>query len=83
MKLLHPIITYFLSMDLTYFSFGTFIGVGFKPVLGAYLTKSSSISGTSNILMGFLGSVIISFFEYFVRKLVKWHATDIFLVVVA
>eukprot|EP01018_Ginkgo_biloba_P000441 Gb_36916 [translate_table: standard] len=56
-RLLHPIIICALSVNLATFPFE----VGFEPVLGAYLTKSSSNPSASNILVGFLGSVIISF----------------------
>eukprot|EP01018_Ginkgo_biloba_P020618 Gb_26583 [translate_table: standard] len=60
-NLLHPIITCALSVDLTTFAFRTFSGLGFEPVLGAYLSKSSSNPGAGDILMGFLGSVVILF----------------------
>eukprot|EP01018_Ginkgo_biloba_P038827 Gb_36129 [translate_table: standard] len=60
-RILHPIITCALSMDLVTFTFKTFKGVGFEPMLVAYLTKILSNIGASNILMGFLGYVIISF----------------------
>uniref|UniRef100_A0A803LTR8 Plastidal glycolate/glycerate translocator 1, chloroplastic n=1 Tax=Chenopodium quinoa TaxID=63459 RepID=A0A803LTR8_CHEQI len=47
---------------------------------GYYLTKVSTNPGAGDILMGFLGSVIISFaFSMFKqRKLVKRHAAEIF-----
>ncbi|KAL0329903.1 UNVERIFIED_CONTAM: Plastidal glycolate/glycerate translocator 1, chloroplastic [Sesamum radiatum] len=47
---------------------------------GYYLTKASSNPGAGDILMGFLGSVILSFaFSMFQqRKLVKRHAAEIF-----
>lgn len=83
-KLLHPIITCALSADLAAFACGTFTGLGFESTLGAYLTKSSSNPGAGDILMGFLGSVILSFaFSMFrQRKLVKRHAAEIFSAVV-
>lgn len=84
-KLLHPIITCALSAELAAFACGTFTGLGFESTLGAYLTKSASNPGAGDILMGFLGSVILSFaFSMFrQRKLVKRHAAEIFSAVVA
>eukprot|EP01018_Ginkgo_biloba_P008649 Gb_28781 [translate_table: standard] len=64
-KLLYPIITCAMFVNLAALSFRTFIRVGFEPVLGAYLTKSSSNLGSGNILMGFHGSIIISFYFMF------------------
>ncbi|KAG9454411.1 hypothetical protein H6P81_007315 [Aristolochia fimbriata] len=76
----HPIICCALSADLAALAFGYFSGSGLDPVLGDYLTKASSNPGAGDILMGFLGSVIISFaFSMFKqRKLVKRHAAEIF-----
>uniref|UniRef100_A0A0D6QST2 LrgB-like protein n=1 Tax=Araucaria cunninghamii TaxID=56994 RepID=A0A0D6QST2_ARACU len=84
-KLLHPIITCVLSAVLASFAFGTITGLGFETVLELYLTKNSSNPGAGDILMGFLGSVILSFaFSMFwQRKLVKRHASEIFSAVVA
>lgn len=83
-KLLHPIITCALSADLAAFACGTFTGLGFESTLGAYLTKSATNPGAGDILMGFLGSVILSFAfsMYRQRKLVKRHAAEIFSAVV-
>ncbi|KAH9299765.1 hypothetical protein KI387_031447, partial [Taxus chinensis] len=83
-QVLHPIIACALSADLAVFAFGTFTGLGFESTLGSYLTKNSSNPGAGDILMGFLGSVILSFaFSMFrQRKLVKRHATEIFTAVV-
>lgn len=79
-KVLHPIICCALSADLAAFAYGYISKSGFDPVLGYYLTKVSTDPGAGDILMGFLGSVIISFaFSMFKqRKLVKRHATEIF-----
>ncbi|XP_061366083.1 plastidal glycolate/glycerate translocator 1, chloroplastic-like [Gastrolobium bilobum] len=79
-KVFHPIICCALSADLTAFAFGYFSKSGLEPVLGYYLTKASSNPGAGDILMGFLGSVILSFsFSMFKqRKLVKRHAAEIF-----
>ncbi|KAI9072259.1 hypothetical protein K1719_045763 [Acacia pycnantha] len=79
-KVLHPIICCALSADLTALAFGYVSKLGFEPVLGYYLTKASSNPGAGDILMGFLGSVILSFaFSMFKqRKLVKRHAAEIF-----
>ncbi|KAI5419059.1 variant 2 [Lathyrus oleraceus] len=54
--------------------------LGLDPVLGYYLTNVSNNPGAGDILMGFLGSVILSFsFSMFKqRKLVKRHAAEIF-----
>nr|DAD19232.1 TPA_asm: hypothetical protein HUJ06_020695 [Nelumbo nucifera] len=79
-KVFHPIICCALSADLAAFAFGYLSQSGLDAVLGYYLTKVSSNPGAGDILMGFLGSVIISFaFSMFKqRKLVKRHATEIF-----
>ncbi|XP_010276760.1 PREDICTED: plastidal glycolate/glycerate translocator 1, chloroplastic-like isoform X2 [Nelumbo nucifera] len=72
-KALHPIICCILSADLSALAYGMFYA-------GYYLTKLSYNPGAGDILMGFLGSVIISFaFSMFKqRKLVKKHASEIF-----
>ncbi|XP_020206952.1 plastidal glycolate/glycerate translocator 1, chloroplastic [Cajanus cajan] len=79
-KVFHPIICCALSADLTALAFGYLSKSGLEPVLGYYLTKASSNPGAGDILMGFLGSVILSFsFSMFKqRKLVKRHAAEIF-----
>ncbi|RWR81055.1 plastidal glycolate/glycerate translocator 1, chloroplastic [Cinnamomum micranthum f. kanehirae] len=79
-KVFHPIICCALSADLAALAFGYFSQSGMNSVLGDYLTKASSNPGAGDILMGFLGSVIISFaFSMFKqRKLVKRHAAEIF-----
>lgn len=79
-KIFHPIICCALSADLAAFAYGYFSKMGLNPVLGYYLTKAASDPGAGDILMGFLGSVILSFsFSMFKqRKLVKRHAAEIF-----
>ncbi|PON94725.1 CidB/LrgB family [Trema orientale] len=79
-KVFHPIICCALSADLTALAFGYLSRSGLDPVLGFYLTKASSNPGAGDVLMGFLGSVILSFaFSMFKqRKLVKRHAAEIF-----
>ncbi|KAJ7953378.1 Plastidal glycolate/glycerate translocator 1 chloroplastic [Quillaja saponaria] len=79
-KVFHPIICCALSADLAALAFGYLSRSGLDPVLGYYLTKVSSNPGAGDILMGFLGSVILSFaFSMFKqRKLVKRHAAEIF-----
>lgn len=79
-KILHPIISCALAADLAAFAFGYISKTGIDPVLGHYLTKAVTNPGAGDILMGFLGSVIISFaFSMFTqRKLVKRHAAEIF-----
>ncbi|XP_042483761.1 plastidal glycolate/glycerate translocator 1, chloroplastic-like [Macadamia integrifolia] len=83
-KVFHPIICCGLSADLAALAFGYLSKSGLDAVLGYYLTKVSSNPGAGDILMGFLGSVIISFaFSMFKqRKLVKRHATEIFSTVI-
>ncbi|KAG0533790.1 hypothetical protein BDA96_04G223200 [Sorghum bicolor] len=79
-KVLHPIICCALSADLAAVAYGYLSGSGLDAVLGDYLTKAPSNPGAGDVLMGFLGSVIISFaFSMFKqRKLVKRHAAEIF-----
>ncbi|XP_075108671.1 plastidal glycolate/glycerate translocator 1, chloroplastic [Nicotiana tabacum] len=79
-KVFHPIICCAVSADLAAIAFGCLSRSGVDPVLGDYLTKAASNPGAGDILMGFLGSVIISFaFSMFKqRKLVKRHAAEIF-----
>ncbi|XP_061343063.1 plastidal glycolate/glycerate translocator 1, chloroplastic [Gastrolobium bilobum] len=76
----HPIIFCTASAELTAVAFGYLSHSGLDPVLEYYITKSSSNPGAGDILMGFLGSVILSFaFSMFKqRKLVKRHAAEIF-----
>ncbi|PKA66532.1 Plastidal glycolate/glycerate translocator 1, chloroplastic [Apostasia shenzhenica] len=78
-KVFHPIICCAVSADLAATAYGYFSRTGLDVVLGYYLTKVSSNPGAGDILMGFLGSVIISFaFSMFKqRKLVKRHAAEI------
>ncbi|CAN6305732.1 unnamed protein product [Urochloa humidicola] len=78
-KVLHPIIACALSADLAAVAYGYLSGSGLDAVLGDYLTKVPSNPGAGDVLMGFLGSVIISFaFSMFKqRKLVKRHAAEI------
>uniref|UniRef100_A0A1D1YV39 Uncharacterized protein ywbG n=1 Tax=Anthurium amnicola TaxID=1678845 RepID=A0A1D1YV39_9ARAE len=79
-KVFHPIICCILSADMAAIAFGYLSQSGMDAVLGDYLTKTPSNPGAGDILMGFLGSVIISFaFSLFKqRKLVKRHAAEIF-----
>ncbi|CAL1399534.1 unnamed protein product [Linum trigynum] len=79
-KVFHPIICCALSADLAAFAYGYVSKCGFDPVLGYYLTNAASNPGAGDVLMGFLGSVILSFaFSMFKqKKLVKRHAAEIF-----
>ncbi|XP_020093848.1 plastidal glycolate/glycerate translocator 1, chloroplastic [Ananas comosus] len=79
-QVFHPIICCAASADLAALAYGYLSRSGMDAVLGNYLTKVSSNPGAGDILMGFLGSVIISFaFSMFKqRKLVKRHAAEIF-----
>ncbi|CAM8982984.1 unnamed protein product [Rhodiola kirilowii] len=83
-KVFHPIICCALSADVAAAAFGYLSHSGLDSVLGAYLTNVSSDPGAGDILMGFLGSVILSFaFSMFQQiKLVKRHAAEIFTSVV-
>ncbi|KAF5935943.1 hypothetical protein HYC85_027072 [Camellia sinensis] len=78
-KVFHPIICCALSADLAAFAFGYLSRSGIDPVLGTqvpghYLTKASSNPGAGDILMGFLGSVIISFsFSMFKQRKVTYY----------
>ncbi|KAM0883642.1 hypothetical protein ACQ4PT_031501 [Festuca glaucescens] len=77
---LHPIISCALSANLSAVAYGYLSGYGMDAALGDYLTKVPSNPGAGDVLMGFLGSVILSFaFSMFKqRKLVKRHAAEIF-----
>lgn len=77
---LHPIICCALSADFAAFAYGYISKSGFDHILGCYLTKASGDPGAGDVLMGFLGSVILSFaFSMFKqRKLMKRHAAEIF-----
>ncbi|CAA2986574.1 plastidal glycolate glycerate translocator 1, chloroplastic [Olea europaea subsp. europaea] len=77
-KIFHPIICCALSADVAALAYGQLSQLGINSVLGYYLTKAPSNPGAGDILMGFLGSVIISFaFSMFKqRKLVKRHAAE-------
>ncbi|KAJ7556960.1 hypothetical protein O6H91_05G106000 [Diphasiastrum complanatum] len=83
-KVLHPIITCALVADLAAFILGLSTGSGFERALGLYLTKNLNNPGAGDFLMGFLGSVILSFaFSMFrQRKLVQRHCAEIFTSVV-
>ncbi|CAA0812063.1 Plastidal glycolate/glycerate translocator 1-chloroplastic [Striga hermonthica] len=80
----HPIIFCALSADLAALAYGKLSHFGLDPVLGYYLTKDSSNPGAGDILVDFLGSVVLSFaFSMFQqRKLVKRHAAEIFTAVI-
>ncbi|XP_051198793.1 plastidal glycolate/glycerate translocator 1, chloroplastic isoform X1 [Lolium perenne] len=77
---LHPIISCALSANFSAVAYGYLSGSGMDAALGDYLTKVPSNPGAGDVLMGFLGSVILSFaFSMFKqRKLVKRHAAEIF-----
>ncbi|XP_047164536.1 plastidal glycolate/glycerate translocator 1, chloroplastic-like, partial [Vigna umbellata] len=79
-KVFHPIIFCAASAELAAIALGFLSKSGLDAVLGYYFTNSSSNPGAGDILMGFLGSVILSFaFAMFKqKKLVKRHAAEIF-----
>ncbi|KAH7444833.1 hypothetical protein KP509_02G093900 [Ceratopteris richardii] len=79
-KVFHPIIACAVSAGIAAFAYGSFSGFGFDAALGAYLTKNGAIPGAGDVLMGFLGSVILSFAfsMYKQRKLIQRHAAEIF-----
>ncbi|KAL8463323.1 hypothetical protein ACS0TY_034106 [Phlomoides rotata] len=75
-KVFHPIICCALLSELAVFAYGKLLNFGLNPVLGFYLTKVSSNPGAGDILMGFLGSVILSFaFSMFQQR--KIAAVDV------
>ncbi|CAK9261328.1 unnamed protein product [Sphagnum jensenii] len=78
-KVLHPIISCAITANLAAIALGFATHTGYKSTLGGYLTKSSGNPGAGDLLMGFLGSVILSFaFSLFrQRKVVQRHATEI------
>eukprot|EP00850_Spirogloea_muscicola_P013520 SM000092S24488 [mRNA] locus=s92:212628:215262:+ [translate_table: standard] len=94
-KLLHPIITCAVFADLAALLLAWASGATFSTVLGSYLTKSASNPGAGDLLMAFLGSVILSFafamFRQrkscltlvFLLQLVRRHAAEIFTAVIA
>ncbi|MED6206230.1 Plastidal glycolate/glycerate translocator 1, chloroplastic [Stylosanthes scabra] len=74
----HPIICCALSADLIAYAFGYLSKSGFEPVLGNYLTKAASDPGAGDILMGFLGSVILSFaFSMFKQRKDVWRCITV------
>ncbi|KAG1354225.1 plastidal glycolate/glycerate translocator 1, chloroplastic [Cocos nucifera] len=71
-KVFHPIICCAFAADLAALAYGYFSQSGMDAVLADYLTKVSSNPGAGDFLMGFLGSVIISFaFSMFKQRKVK------------
>ncbi|KAG0560853.1 hypothetical protein M758_9G019100 [Ceratodon purpureus] len=83
-KVFHPIITCALTADLGAYALGMATGKGFEATLGGYLTKNSGSPGAGDMLMGFLGSVILSFAfsMYRQRKVIQRHAAEIITAVV-
>jgi hypothetical protein len=74
---LHPIICCALSADLAAIAYGYLSRSGVDAVLGDYLTKAPSNPGAGDVLMGFLGSVIISFaFSMFKQRKVVLAAVS-------
>eukprot|EP01023_Acetabularia_acetabulum_P003191 TRINITY_DN11348_c0_g2_i5.p2 TRINITY_DN11348_c0_g2~~TRINITY_DN11348_c0_g2_i5.p2 ORF type:complete len:312 (+),score=70.85 TRINITY_DN11348_c0_g2_i5:372-1307(+) len=80
--IVHPIITCGLLADLGALIYGQVTGVGFDDALRMYLTqgKGGLPLGAGDILMSFLGVVILSFgFKIYQQKaLMKRHAPEIF-----
>eukprot|EP01025_Chloroclados_australasicus_P039922 TRINITY_DN41593_c0_g1_i1.p1 TRINITY_DN41593_c0_g1~~TRINITY_DN41593_c0_g1_i1.p1 ORF type:complete len:547 (-),score=82.51 TRINITY_DN41593_c0_g1_i1:281-1921(-) len=80
--IVHPIITCGLLADLGALIYGQITGVGFDRALQMYLTKGANGQplGAGDILMSFLGVVILSFgFKIYQQKaLMKRHAPEIF-----
>lgn len=78
-KVFHPIIVCAVTADIGAYALGMATGKGFEPTLGAYLTKSAGSPGAGDVLMGFLGPVILSFAfsMYRQRKVVQRHAAEI------
>ena len=84
---LHPILTTALVAQAAAFLYGSVTGVGFFGALQVYLSKGAGpiASGAGDVLMGFLGTVILSFgFRlYGQRALLRRHAVEIVGTVVA
>ncbi|XP_057758994.1 plastidal glycolate/glycerate translocator 1, chloroplastic [Arachis stenosperma] len=76
----HPVIFSLIFPNLVACAFGLLSKQGYDAALGFYLTESSSDPGAGDILLEFLGPVILSFaFSMFKqRTLMKRHAAEIF-----
>ncbi|KAE9596896.1 putative CidB/LrgB family protein [Lupinus albus] len=77
-KVFNPVIFCAASTILTAYAFGCFTKSGLDSVLGYYVTNSSSNPGAGDILMGFLGPVLLSLpFCMFQTQLVERHYAKI------
>ncbi|OIV92963.1 hypothetical protein TanjilG_18253 [Lupinus angustifolius] len=77
-KVFNPVIFCAASTILTAYAFGCFTKSGLDSVLGHYVTNSSSNPGAGDILMGFLGPVLLSLpFCMFQTQLVERHYSKI------
>ncbi|CAL0314192.1 unnamed protein product [Lupinus luteus] len=73
-KVFNPVIFCAASTILTAYVFGCFTKSGLDSVLGHYVTNSSSNPGAGDILVGFLGPVLLSLpFCMFQTQLVERH----------
>jgi len=78
-KIVHPLITCFLLSDASAVVLATVYQSNWQTTLGAFLTRGVGAAGAGDMLMKFLGCVVLSFgFRiYEQRKLVKRHAVEI------
>ena len=75
----HPVVTTALCANLGCLILGAVTGAGYLGALGGYLTKRAGAMGAGDVLMGFLGSVVLSFgFRiYGQRTLLRRHAAEV------
>ena len=75
----HPVMVTALCASLSCALLGAATGTGYFASLGAYLAKGSGAPGAGDLLMGFLGSVVLSFgFRiYGQRALLRRHAAEV------
>ncbi|EIE23379.1 hypothetical protein COCSUDRAFT_15440, partial [Coccomyxa subellipsoidea C-169] len=79
-RVAHPLITCAVLANVGAAVWGALTGVGYFPTLRAYIAKGSGAMGAGDLLMSFLGVVILSFgFKIFgQRRLMRRHAPEIF-----
>jgi len=77
--ILHPLISCFIVTDISAFVFAQAYGVDWLEVLRSFLTRGAGSLGAGDMLMKFLGCVVLSFgFRVFQqRALVRRHAVEI------
>ncbi|KAK9807442.1 hypothetical protein WJX73_007719 [Symbiochloris irregularis] len=77
---LHPMITTACLANFSALLMGTLTGAGYETTLRGFLTKNAAQQGAGDLLMSFLGVVILTFgFKIFSqRRLMVRHAPEIF-----